>query len=359
MEISLKDTLRTLRQKKNITQEALASYLGITPQSVGKWERGEGFPDITLLPKLALYFGVTIDDLLNVGQARIEEKIGQYDIEGARYARSGDIDAEIAVYEKAYEEFPNDCRVMHSLMNALDNKPLYPPRKEDADRIIELGERILNESTDNWLREGAVQCLCLTYSAIGDPENALKYAKMGGSMHVTCEELCTSVLTGEEGVEATQRYIVNLLYGAILKATNIPLKVQCTPEAELAAYRFGIDLLRLLFPDDNVGFYASDLSWLYMQIALVYAKQHDAECTLAELENAVKYAVRTADKMPRPYTAPMVDRLTYDPSATVKNYKGNACNLRQNELGWPAFDFLREDECFKKICEKLHQYAEE
>lgn len=69
MEICIKDNLRRLRTEKNITQEALAKYLGITPQSVGKWERGEGYPDITLLPKIALFFGVTIDDLLNVGKA--------------------------------------------------------------------------------------------------------------------------------------------------------------------------------------------------------------------------------------------------------------------------------------------------
>lgn len=40
MEINLKEKIRTLRQQKNVTQEALANHLGITPQSVGKWERG-------------------------------------------------------------------------------------------------------------------------------------------------------------------------------------------------------------------------------------------------------------------------------------------------------------------------------
>ena len=40
MEIEIKDKLRTLRQQKNKTQDDLASYLGITYQSVGKWERG-------------------------------------------------------------------------------------------------------------------------------------------------------------------------------------------------------------------------------------------------------------------------------------------------------------------------------
>ena len=52
MKIDMKDTLRALRQKEKITQKTLAAYLGITPQSVGKWERGEGFPDISLLPRL-------------------------------------------------------------------------------------------------------------------------------------------------------------------------------------------------------------------------------------------------------------------------------------------------------------------
>lgn len=60
MEINLKEKLRTLRQQQNITQETLANHLKITPQSVGKWERGEGFPDITLLPKIAAYFDVFV-----------------------------------------------------------------------------------------------------------------------------------------------------------------------------------------------------------------------------------------------------------------------------------------------------------
>ena len=42
MEINIKEKLRALRQQKNVTQEALAKHLGITPQSVGKLERGWG-----------------------------------------------------------------------------------------------------------------------------------------------------------------------------------------------------------------------------------------------------------------------------------------------------------------------------
>ena len=75
MNITMKDTLRALRRPKKVTQEELANHLGITAQSVGKWERGEGFPDITLLPSIALYFGVTTDELLEIDKARIDERI--------------------------------------------------------------------------------------------------------------------------------------------------------------------------------------------------------------------------------------------------------------------------------------------
>ena len=61
--------------QKNITQEVLANHLGIAPQSVGKWERGEGFPDITLLPHIAFYFDITVDELLCVDQVGVEETI--------------------------------------------------------------------------------------------------------------------------------------------------------------------------------------------------------------------------------------------------------------------------------------------
>ena len=45
--------LKKYRLQKELTQEDVADYLGITAQSVSKWERGESYPDITLLPALA------------------------------------------------------------------------------------------------------------------------------------------------------------------------------------------------------------------------------------------------------------------------------------------------------------------
>ena len=52
-----------------MTQDELAEYLGISYQAVSKWENGNTMPDITMLPKLATFFGVSIDELFSIDYA--------------------------------------------------------------------------------------------------------------------------------------------------------------------------------------------------------------------------------------------------------------------------------------------------
>ena len=58
--------IRMLRQKVGITQEQLGEKLGISAQSISKWETGITMPDITLLPLLSSELGVSIDELFNL-----------------------------------------------------------------------------------------------------------------------------------------------------------------------------------------------------------------------------------------------------------------------------------------------------
>ncbi len=358
VEICMKDTLRTLRQKKNITQEALANHLGITPQSVGKWERGEGYPDITLLPAIALYFDVTIDELLGVGQVRIEETIASYEKESHRLKNAGDNAANLALWEKAYTEMPNDCRVLFGLMMAINREGIWPCPAEKAERIIGLGEKILENAKDTELREQTVQKLCYTYTSLGDRENALKYANMGGSMFSTREDLRCSALEGEDAVLACQNYLRNLILLANLTATSMIDKAAFSPLEKIEACRFANDLFFRLYSDGNVGFDAHHISYNYSLIAMYYAELQDAENTLTTLEDAARYAVTASHPGEVHYTAPLVNRTVHKPENTTKNYKGNACNMRLKRMEWKEFDFVRDDPRFAKITALLKSHAE-
>jgi len=58
--------IRALRMKKSVRQDELAEYLGVSAQAVSKWETEASLPDVTLLPRIAVYFGVTIDELFRL-----------------------------------------------------------------------------------------------------------------------------------------------------------------------------------------------------------------------------------------------------------------------------------------------------
>ena len=58
--------IKQLRCRASLTQEQLAERLGISPQSVSKWENAVAMPDISLLPLIAETFGVSIDDLFDL-----------------------------------------------------------------------------------------------------------------------------------------------------------------------------------------------------------------------------------------------------------------------------------------------------
>ena len=73
MEIGNK--IKSLRLHRGVTQETLAEALGVTAQAVSKWERDAGTPDITLLPALSAYFGVSIDELFALSDDTRLERI--------------------------------------------------------------------------------------------------------------------------------------------------------------------------------------------------------------------------------------------------------------------------------------------
>lgn len=63
-QLSIAENIVRLRHGKKMTQEQLANFIGVTKASVSKWETGQSLPDIILLPQLAAFFDVTVDEIL-------------------------------------------------------------------------------------------------------------------------------------------------------------------------------------------------------------------------------------------------------------------------------------------------------
>ena len=63
--INIGRTISRERRGRGVTQEALAAHLGVSKAAVSKWELGQSLPDVSLLPRIAAYFSLTLDELFD------------------------------------------------------------------------------------------------------------------------------------------------------------------------------------------------------------------------------------------------------------------------------------------------------
>ena len=75
MNLKIGMIIKKLRAENNITQDALATGIGVTPQAISRWESESGYPDIELLPVLADFFAVSVDELIGYRLSEREEEL--------------------------------------------------------------------------------------------------------------------------------------------------------------------------------------------------------------------------------------------------------------------------------------------
>jgi len=68
------ENIQILRKKQNLTQEALAELVGVTRQTIAKWESGESAPDLALAGKLSAALDVTLDELVEAPREELEDE---------------------------------------------------------------------------------------------------------------------------------------------------------------------------------------------------------------------------------------------------------------------------------------------
>lgn len=80
---SIANQVKILRKAKGVTQEEMGTALGLSYQAISKWENDATLPDIQMIPKIAEYFGISIDDVMTTGttlEQRIEQLKSKADI---------------------------------------------------------------------------------------------------------------------------------------------------------------------------------------------------------------------------------------------------------------------------------------
>ena len=350
MDITISENLRQYRKNKGNTQEELAEHLGISIQAVSKWERNEGFPDITLLPKIAFYYNVSVDDLLGVGKIQMDKKVAEYFEKDDAYQRKGEFDKNRALWAEAFKEFPNNYSVMARYMGWLPD--------EHSDEKIELAERLLKESDNPHHRHDVICCLSQLYNRLGNEEKAVEYAQKAPGVDASSWCLLTFIYNGEKLVDHVQDNLCCFVDVMDREIYRMMWNGGFDNGERRKGWQRSLKLYDWLYEDGDYGFYNTKVARIYADLALCDAEDGDVDGVINNLNFMAECSIKFLIQESFNRTSFLVNRTVHN--SAHKGYPSstdNECRTRLNMMKRDIFDFCREDERFKEIEIKLAEYA--
>lgn len=356
--------IKSLRNQQNITQEKLAEYLNISYQAVSKWENGAALPDVTLIPQIANFFGVSADFLLGMKEKEQTDELKGFEKIYRENNRLGKMLDNINLSREVLEKYPRNYQWMLNLAYPLmqyddtAEHQKYSVQHNFLKEAIKLCEHILEDCTEDGIRQSAVQILCYCYPHTGQRDKALKLANSMPDIHICKESLLTHIYDGDKKTEQCQNNLmamIDMSAGLITTLVVIDKELNISQKIELIETANG--LFKLILKDDqNTLFYNCRLCRNYNKLAELWCIAGDKDKALESLRLAVKCASAYDSSLnlgKQSYKSPLANRCKFDPKAIGKNWEGTEKDLILKNLGNEAYNIIRDTDEFKYILKKL------
>ena len=369
MELYIGESIKRLRREKGVTQETLADFMHVSAAAVSKWERGETFPDISMVIPLASYFGVSTDEILGLDNAKNEETIQKYINQSNRLNALGKSKERFDLILKAYSEFPNDWRIVEEYLWQLNYDPNHweePYGYEvHKDELYRLCDRVLNECSVDKTRYAALSIIGGLYLADGNKDKAIETAKRFPDYWTTeGEELegCYDSDNGEYAEWIAQlrkntEDVVYLLVHKLIKATLYAKDIDT--RGQLQCFQKAVSFLKLIYDEDDYGFYNQELSNLYLWIANRYVLLNDLEHAFENYKLGFCHA-KAYDDQPnlRTHTSFFVRGNVLDRSKTGSTSEDNMVKMQIDRLrSWEVYETVKDTPEMKALLREYGPFA--
>ncbi len=195
--MKLGEKIKTLRKQKNISQEVLAQYLGVTFQAVSKWENGTTMPDVATIPAIASFFGVSTDELFDFNLYETEKQVEAIVDEHSRYWDTDKPKAE-QIIRDGLKKYPGNDILLNCLIGVLE----LPGR---SDEVISVAKALVESTKYDEVRFDAYRIMAEAYAAQGNLSAAKDAIEQIPEIYFTKLEVAARLLTGEDAYEAAQK----------------------------------------------------------------------------------------------------------------------------------------------------------
>lgn len=240
MELMIGRRLREKRLERGLTQEEVATQLGVSYQAVSKWERQEGLPDVTLLPALARLFHTTADDLLGVHDTAAQAAYDQINQTWQLQNQNGQHADNITLMRQALRQYPGDALLLVQLSTSLEKaEGTEAERRERLLESLRAQEDILRLDSDAEVTTAVQFNLCFSLWKAGQTQQAIDRAKRLPSIWKTRENALVHFTAGEDQRQLAQAALRPLAWSAALHLRTLGRQNAILP------------MLQLLLDDQN------------------------------------------------------------------------------------------------------------
>ena len=353
MNIKIGEKIKQLRQRDGRKQEDLANALGVSPQAISRWEANGGYPDMELIPAIANYFNISIDELFGYSKDRGDKLKAILARADKAIGENGDMTECVDMLRAAIEEFPSEPKLYMNLGFALvllgwkkygagsytrhDSDYAYEDTEYNSQNVywqeaLKAYEKALTFDISAEDRDVMTQQLVLYYAKMGYTDKAKALALNQNSI-ITCREtLMPKATEAEERDKYQGEAIISLLteFKNVL-CNSICTKISLFTKAE--GTKLFVDLAHLyesIFSDGRCGVAHSHLKELYLHAAVFEARfNKNTDQALEYFKKGFEHkklydSIRCTGEYQ--YTSPLVAKVTFPsenfPSISTTFWKG-------------------------------------
>ncbi len=280
------------RKEKGITQQQLADYLGVSKPAVSKWEAGKCFPDITLLPLIASFFDITIDELIGYKPQLTKDEINRLYQELCE-----------AFATRPFEEVYNECQTYIKnyyscwpfllsmgvlFLNHVSLAADLNRQQQILQEAIDLFQRIIDEADDPRLLEQAETLMAASFFYLKEPEKTIELLEGKVELPLSRDLLLVKAYVSLGDINKAKSLIQGHIYSNLMDmlfALPDCLQLYADDEEKMEIYYsiavklFDIFKVREMHP--------ASLLQIYFSFAQVFAQKGDDEKAIELIE---KYA---------------------------------------------------------------------
>jgi transcriptional regulator with XRE-family HTH domain len=367
MNLRINENIKRLRREKNITQEKLAEHLNVSIQAVSKWERGETFPDITMILPLAGYFNVSTDELLGVDAAKREAGIQEYLKEYDTLSLHGKSEEMAGLMAKAHKEFPDDFRITYKYMRTVISRADTPVDVilNRADEFTSLCERILDECNTDFIRSEAIHIFAQIKKAQGNIGEALEMLERCPDWYNTKNQL-TEQLFDKKTCEWWNSVIGNffgLADFALDKLQKIIWFSDKSFDEKVKSAERVIDYLLKIFEETNCELLYNFIALAYGEIGKQYRIEEKYEEAIKHFDIGLSYAKKFDDFVASDRQFPFYSQSSKQNYTDMWRNLGKYNTMVKRRLAWYEgnswFAELHKLDSFNAMLEKYKPFAED